>query len=103
MSWFREGTKITKSPETGFPIAGVRGPEVTAKSRYENFRGGSTKEFTNKTNKTVIQRGFIYVKKGEPTPKKFETVKVVAENGEVMFEGEVLNVYNGQLNTTIAV
>lgn len=103
MTWFREGTPSTVNPETGFPVPGAPGEEVSSESRYENFKGGSTKSWINKANETVIQKGTIYVRKGQPVPKKFDTVKVVSPEYGLMFEGEILNVYTGQLNTTIAV
>lgn len=102
-TWFREGTPSTEDPVTGFPVPGIPGEEVSAESRYENFRGGSTKEWRNKKNETVLQRGTIYLRKGQPIPVKFETVTVVSPEYGIMFEGEILNVYAGQLNTTIAV
>lgn len=103
LSWTGEGTPPSVDPDTGFPIPGVPGIEQQAKARYENFRTGAVKEWRNKKNETVLQRGTIYVKKGEPAPKKFETVTVTSEEYGLMFEGEILNVYHGQLNTTIAV
>jgi hypothetical protein len=103
LTWTTEGTPSTKDPETGFPVPGVPAAPVTAASRYENFRGGSVKEFINKKNETVRQRGTIYLKKGEPVPRKFETVVMYGKEGEIIFEGELLNVYTGQLNVTIAV
>lgn len=103
LNWTQEGAVSTKDPETGFPVVGVPGEEVQSACRYENFRGGSTKHWTNKANETVIQKGTIYVKKGEEIPTKFSTVRVTSpENGRI-FEGEILNVYIGQLNVTIAV
>lgn len=103
LSWTRQGTPSTEDPETGFPVPGTPSEPVLSASRYENFRGGSTKEWTNKANKTVLQRGTIYVRKGEQVPNKFETVRVEDPEKGLMFEGEILNVYQGQLNTTIAV
>ena len=103
LSWTGEGTSPSVDPATGFPIPGVPGLPQEAKARYENFKTGAVKEWRNKKNETVLQRGTIYVKKGEPTPKKFETVTVTSGEYGLMFEGEILNVYHGQLNTTIAV
>lgn len=103
ITWTTQGTPSTVDPETGFPVPGLPGSVLTAKSRYENFRGGSTKEWTNKANKTVLQRGTIYIKRGEPIPVKFDTVKVESPEFGTVYEGEILNVYPGQLNVTIAV
>lgn len=102
-TWLREGSPSTEDPVTGFPVPGQPGEEVMSASRYENFRGGSTKEWRNKKNETVLQRGTIYIKRGEPIPVKFDTVTVVSPEFGVVFQGEILNVYKGQLNVTIAV
>lgn len=97
------GTPSTEDPVTGFPVPGQPGEEVTIMCRYENFKTGAVKEWTNKKNETVLQRGTIYVKWGQQMPTKFETVTVESPQYGEMFKGEILNVYNGQLNTTIAV
>ena len=102
MAWTGEGSPPTED-ENGFPVPGSPGESYTAACRYENFRGGSTKSWQNKKNETVLQRGTVFVKKGEILPKKFETVTVTDPDGVVVFEGELLNVYKGQLNATIAV
>lgn len=103
LSWDTEGTPATKDPVTGFPIPGIPGEALTAISRYENFQKGAVREWTNKNGETVLQKGVIYVKKGESVPKKFDNVKVGSPDFGTMFEGEILNVYTGQLNTTIIV
>lgn len=102
-TWEVEGTPAGKDPVTGFPVPGQPGEEISAISRYENFQKGGSKEWTNKNGKTVLQKGVIYLKKGEPVPKKFDTVKVTSPEFGEMYEGEVLNVYTGQLNTTIII
>lgn len=103
VSWTTEGSPATKDPITGFPIPGSKGEELESKGRYENFKSGNRKEYENKNGDTVYQKGTIYLKKGELIPLRFETVTVTSpEFGEV-FKGEILNVYKGQLNTTIAV
>lgn len=101
--WQTEGTPSQKNPATGFPVPGGLPTNREAKARYENFNKGAVKEFTNKNGKTVLQKGTIYVKFKEPYPLKFETVKVISPDYGVVFEGEILEVYKGQMNTTIIV
>lgn len=103
MTWTLEGPEATKDPVTGFPVPGANGQTVSAVCRYENFRGGNRTEYRNKKNETVEQRGTIFLKKGEPVPKKFETVVVTSPEYGEMFSGELLNVNPNQLNVTIAV
>lgn len=102
MVWRGEGSPPTED-ENGFPVPGTSGPSYSAMCRYENYKGGSTKSWQNKKNETVLQRGTVFVKKGEILPVKFETVTITDPEGAVVFEGELLNVYKGQLNATIAV
>lgn len=87
----------------GFPVPGTQGGTVEAVSRYENFRKGGAKEYRNKNGETVLQKGTIFVKKGQPYPKQEDTVTVTSPEFGTMFEGEVLFVYKGQLNTTIII
>lgn len=101
LSWTLPGTPAGED-ENGFPVPGTPGETVTAQARYENYTG-RIKEWRASDSEVVEQRGTIYVKKGQPVPMKFETVTVIREGQGVTFEGEALNVYQGQLNTTIAV
>lgn len=103
VSWVTEGTPATEDPITGFPIPGEAGATIEVKGRYENFKSGNRKEYLNRDGLTVFQKGTIYIKKGEIYPKRFEIVKVTSPEFEVVFEGEILNVYKGQLNTTVAI
>lgn len=86
----------------GFPLPTTPTAVKTASCRYENFSGSNHKEWTNVDGKTILQRGTIYLKKSEEVPVKFQRVKVT-RGSEIVFEGNILNVYKGQLNTTIAV
>lgn len=101
--WQTEGTPAGKDPETGFPVPGVPGEVLTAQCRYENFQKGTSKEYKNKNGETVLQKGTIYVKKGEKVPTFEDTVRVESPEFGVVFEGEILHVYQGQLNSTIAI
>lgn len=103
LKWRGEGTPATIDPVTGDPVPGTPGSEITAMCRYENFRGRSSREWLNRDGETVLQRGTIYVKKGEQCPEKFETVTVESPEFGLVFKGEVLNTYQGQLNYTLAV
>lgn len=103
ISWQLAGTPATKDPVTGFPIPSVPGETVTAKGRYENFSGTGRKEYVNRDGQVILQKGTIFIKKGQTAPNKFETVTVTSPEFEEVFKGEALNVYEGQLNTTIAV
>lgn len=103
ITWQTEGSPATKDPDTGFVVPGTPGTTWTAVCRYENFQKGGTKEFRNKNGETVFQKGAIYIKKGEAVPKKEDTVKVESPDFGTMFEGEILNSYQGQLNSTLIV
>ena len=105
MSWTGPGTPATVDPVTGFPVPGTPGETVTVQCRYENFGLTNRREWTGEDGKTIWQRGTVYVKFGEPVPAKFEHVTVAdpEQDNYLEFEGPVLNVYTGQLNTTIAV
>lgn len=108
MSWTAEGTPATFDPELGFPKAGNAGTTMQAACRYENFGRTNRKEYTGEDGKSIFQMGAIYVKFGQPIPNKFERVVVTRfDKGEqktvTVFEGPVLNVYRGQLNSTLAV
>jgi len=98
------GTPAPVDPVTGCPVCGTTGCAVTGQCRYENFGLTNRREWTGEDGKTIWQRGTVFVKFGEPVPKKFEEITVWDEVQEVEeFTGPVLNVYTGQLNTTIAV
>ena len=84
--------------ENGYPIPPAESESFESICRYENFTGG-IKQFNNKAGEAVQQKGTIFVKFGQSLPKVGEVVKVSLDQ----FEGEVLNVYKGQLNSTIAV
>lgn len=105
MSWTGPGTAPTTDPDTGFPIPGKPGEVITAKCRYENFGMTNRTEWEGEDGETIYQRGTVYVLFGEPVPDKFERIKIVdPEQGDYLeFEGPVLNVYTGQLNSTLAV
>lgn len=102
VSWQLAGTPATKD-ENGFPVPSIPGETVTAMGRYENFTGTGRKEYTNRDGQVILQKGTIFIKKGQPAPNKFESLIVTSPEFEEVFEGEALNVYEGQLNTTIAV
>ena len=76
----------------GFPIPAEPTEVKTAKCRYENFSGSNHKEWTNIDGKTILQRGTIYLRKGEEVPVRFQRVKVTRD-GEIVFEGNILNGY----------
>lgn len=105
MSWTGPGTPATVDPVTGFPVPGTPGETVTARCRYENFGMTNRKEWTGEDGQTIQQRGTIYVKFGEPVPGKFERVTVTDDYDGNYLEVDlpVLNVYKGQLNSTLAV
>lgn len=104
MTWTGPGTPPTIDPVTGFPVPGTPGELMTAKCRYENFGMTNRREWTGEDGKSILQRGTVYVKFGDPVPDKFEHIVVTDDaNGYKEFEGPVLNVYTGQLNSTIAV
>lgn len=86
----------------GNPIPGTPATETNTTVRYENFSSGNRKEFTNRDGETVLATGVIYCKKGSETPERFSVV-TVTRNAVTVFEGEVLNVYQGQLNSTLHV
>ena len=86
----------------GFPVPASPTTLRTVKCRYENFKSGNRKEWTGVDGKTILQQGTIYIKKGDLCPDKFQKVKIT-RGPETIFEGNILNVYKGQLNTTIAV
>lgn len=100
LSWTTPGTPGGED-ENGFPLPSQPGETITAKCRYENYRG-RVKEWRGRDGETVEQKGTIYVKKGEPVPMKFEDVTVTRDTG-VTYQGVALNVYKGQLNSTIVV
>lgn len=102
VSWQLAGSPPSKD-ENGFPIEGVPGDVVLSNGRYENFTANNRKEYTNRDGETVYQKGTIYLKKGSAIPERFETLTVISPEFEEVFKGEALNVYKGQLNTTIAV
>lgn len=63
--------------------------------RYENFKG-SKKEFLDVDGITVVQNdGVFYCKPRVKVPNRFDLVEV----RDTKFQ--VLNIYKGQLNTTI--
>lgn len=101
LSWTLPGTPGGED-ENGFPLPSIPGVTMTAKARYENYRG-RVKEWIARDGETVVQKGTIYIKKGQPVPMKFEEVTVTREGEGVTYKGEALNVYKGQLNTTIVV
>lgn len=104
MSWTGKGGAPTVDPDTGFPKPGSQGTSYSVKCRYENFAVSNRKEWTGEDGKTILQRGTIFVPFGERVPEKFENVKIVDDtDSRVEFEGNVLNVYTGQLNSTLAV
>lgn len=103
MSWTGEGTPASVDTDTGFPIPGVPGEVVSVKCRYENFNKTNRKEWTNEDGKTIAQIGTIFVPFGHEIPRKFKRVRIVDRDGDEVFEGPILNVYKGQMNTTLAV
>lgn len=102
MSWTGKGSNSSVDSSTGFPKPGSSGQAISAACRYENFGITNRREWTAEDGKTIWQRGTVFVKLGESVPKKFEHIQV-KDGDKVIFEGPVLNVYEGQLNSTIAV
>lgn len=103
MTWVGPGTPPT-TDANGFPVPGSPGETVTARCRYENFGITNRREWTGEDGETVWQRGTIFVEFGQPLPRKFERVTVTDDtDGYLEFEGPVLNVYTGQMNSTLAV
>ena len=86
----------------GNPIPNTPVIVSNAFCRYENFQSGNRKEFLNRDGESVLATGTIYCKKGSDVPERFSVVKVT-RNAIKVFEGEVLNVYRGQLNSTLHV
>lgn len=86
----------------GNPIPGTPVPVSNAFCRYENFNAGNRKEFTNRDGEAVLATGVIYVRFGTQVPERFSWVSVT-RNAVQVFEGEILNVYRGQLNSTLHV
>lgn len=104
MKWTPAGTPPTTDPSTGFPVPGNPASEKSAKCRYENFRQSNHKEFTGADGKTIMQKGTIFVQFGQEVPELFDRVTVTDDaTGEKEYEGHVLNVYTGQMNSTVAV
>lgn len=86
----------------GNPIPGTPVEVVNTAVRYENFQSGNRKEFTNRDGETVLATGIVYAKLGSDVPERFSVI-TVTRNAVKVFEGEVLNVYKGQLNSTLHV
>ena len=118
MTWTIKAGSI-KDPVTHYLTPGIPGTPVYVLCR---FHLGGIKEFMNQDNKTVIQKGKIRLDPGTELPpvgqrvKIFETQPVevggsaividgvpVFTSGIVHFEGEVLDIYRGQLSFRIDV
>lgn len=98
LTWLSEGTPDTQDGD-GNIIPGTPGAEITAKCRYENYQG-NRKEFTGRDGKTVLATGRVYIKFGEPMPPRF-FVGVITTKGNEIYNGEVINTFEGQMNKTI--
>lgn len=92
-----DGTDGDGNPIPGTPVI-IENPLC----RYENFQSGNRKEFLNRDGESVLATGVIYVKLGTEVPERFSVVTVTRDTDQV-FHGEVLNVYKGQLNSTLHV
>lgn len=99
ITWETEGTP-SHQDDDGNIIPGVPGEVVSAECRYENFKESNRREFLGRGGKTVFATGKVFIKFGEPMPPRF-VVAEIATNGEVIYKGEVVNTFEGQMNKTI--
>lgn len=99
LTWRQEGIPDIQDGE-GNIIPGTPGDEVSVMCRYENFLQTNSREFTGRDGRTVLARGKILVKFGESIPPRF-FVGVVTTNGVEIYRGEVINPYEGQMNSTV--
>jgi hypothetical protein len=100
LTWETEGTPPTQDG-SGNIIPGVPGETVTARCRFENYLSGNRREYTGRDGKTVLATGKILIKFGEPVPPRFFVGTVTKAEGGEIYKGEVINPYEGQMNSTV--
>lgn len=100
--WAKAATKAGRNAK-GFVVPGRRGRPYKSVCRYENYQKGGFKEIVNAAGETVLQKGIVYVKKGEAIPPFGEKITIKDIKNNVIFEGTVQNSYVGQLNTTLVI
>jgi hypothetical protein len=99
LTWETEGAPPTQDGD-GNIIPSIPGEPVTVQCRFENFQAGNRREYTGRDGKTVLATGKILIKFGEPVPPRF-FIGTVTTGAVEIYKGEVLNPYEGQMNSTV--